>query len=234
MESMLRYIISIIIIGAAFNSFGQYTQPNPEANMPERQVFVRAGIDMSRFALALINDIPVTGAEVSFDTEIKYTLFPTLEIGMNKVSHTTDDYSYDLSGNYFRLGLNYNMLKYKHRLDRNMFFVGGRYGFSGFNQQASNIVLENEWGPFVTSVGKQQLNAHWFEGVIGLRGEVMKNFYMGYTIRIKKMLHHGDFNSITPYFIPGYGDGGKKTTVGMSYSIFYAIPIKKLTMDFEE
>lgn len=201
---------------------------------PERQVFIRTGIDLSRFAMPFINDFGPKVIELSFDTEVKYKYFPTIEVGFSKIEDHTDQHTYDSYGNYFRVGLDYSTIKYKHRLDRSIFFVGARYGFTSFSHEADWISISNQWGTYETSLPETQLNAHWVEGVIGLRGEIFNNFYMGYAIRLKSWVSHSDYGDYTPYWVPGYGLATKKITVGMSYSIFYAIPLKKLQLDFEE
>ncbi len=222
----MRYFISILFIAASLTSLAQKEL--------ERQSFVRVGLDLSRFALPLINDFGQTGAEFSLDTEIKLRYFPTIELGYNKIQDYTDNHNYDSYGNYFRIGFNYNMINYSHRLDRNIFYVGARYGFSNFWHQADKILITNGWGTLETSLPETQLNAHWFEGVIGMRAEIIKNFYMGYTIRVKSMISHSDYGNFTPYWIPGFGKGTETIVVGMSYSIFYAIPIKNPKLDFEK
>ena len=200
----------------------------------ERQTFFRAGIDLSRFALPFINNYGLSGIELSMDSEISYNFFPTVEAGFNRVKDHTELHEYDSYGNYFRIGLNYSVTKYKHRLDRNIFFIGARYGYSGFSHQADRISFTNQWGTYETSMPETNLSAHWFEGVVGLRSEIVKNLYLGYTIRIKTMLSHSDYGNYIPYWVPGYGEATKSLAIGMSFSVFYAIPLKKLELDFEE
>ncbi len=226
---MLKYTFKLLLVLLSFSSFCQ------EQELPKRQFFIRAGIDLSRFALPYVNDVPVNGMEFSLDTEIKYKFFPTLEAGYNSIDNTSKTFNdegestyahhYTLEGTYWRVGLNYNMLKYKHRIDRNIFFIGIRYGNSSFTQEANNIQFKNEWGLYEMTVPKMDLTAHWAEFIIGLRGEIFKNFYMGYSIRIKTLISQTDDKGYTPYYIPGYGKGHQNIHPGMSYSVFYAIPI---------
>ncbi len=218
MNGTLRYIISLLMLAV-------FSASNAQDKL-ERQVFVRVGLDLSRFAMPLINDNGQTGLELSMDTELAYRYFPTIEAGYSQIKDYTDLHHYDSYGNYFRVGFNYCMSKYKHRLDRNLFFIGARYGYTGYTHKADLINITNQWGTLETSFAETQLNAHWFEGVIGLRGEIVKNFYMGYTIRVKQMLSHSEYGNYTPYWIPGFGKATKSITIGISYSIFYAIPIK--------
>jgi len=226
MKAISKYIISLIVFALPLLTHAQEGF--------ERQKFVRLGLDLSRFTLPYIKDYGLSGWEASLDTEIKYRFFPTLEAGYSQIKDQTELHDYYSSGNYFRLGFDYNVIKYKHRLDRNLFFVGARYGFTAYSHQADKIIIENGYGTLETSFSETQLNAHWFESVIGMRGEILKNLYMGYTIRVKFMLKHSEYENFTPYWVPGFGEGVKSIATGMSYSIFYAIPIKNPKLDFEK
>ncbi len=200
----------------------------------KRQVFVRVGIDLFRFTLPFTNDYNNNALELSLDTEIKYRYFPTFEYGFEKIKDNTEIQNYSLTGNYFRIGFNYNMINYKHRLDRNIFYIGARYGFSGFSQQANRINFTNQWGSVNIAYPETSLTASWFEGVVGVRAEIITNFYMGFTIRIKTMLKHSDYGQVVPYRVPGFGNGTKSVAYGLSYSVFYAIPIKNNDFDFKK
>ena len=224
MNQKLFFILFILI--SPFISFAQKDL--------ERKIFIRPGIDLSRFIVPYTGDRKPSGAEFSVDAEIKYNFFPTIEAGFSTLKDHTEAHEYDLNGGYFRAGLNYSITKYKHRLDRDIFFIGARYGFSAFSHQASRISISNQWGTFETSIPETQLNAHWFEGVVGLRAEFLDNFFMGFTLRIKSMITHADYGNYTPYWVPGYGEATKSMAVGLSYSVFYSIPIKKFKYDFEE
>jgi len=234
---MLKSIFKILVILLSLQVSAQkvIVPKQPEKKKPERQIFVRVGVDLSRIAVNYIGKIPYQSFEASLDGEIAEKYFPTFEAGWSKLDENTinpsdqtltSQYNYSMSGTYYRLGMDYNMLKYKQHLDRNIFYIGARVAFSTFNHEANQIIHTNPWGTIETSFPKTSLSAGWFEGVIGLRGEIVHNLYMGYTIRVKRIISHTDFNSMNPYIIPGYGKGSKKSTVGMSYSIFYAIPLK--------
>ncbi|MCK9207209.1 MAG: DUF6048 family protein [Salinivirgaceae bacterium] len=222
---MWKYLISLLCLV-------QLAQAQVTLEEPKRQVFVRFGVDVSRLGLNVMSDYNHSGFEMSLDAEVKYRYFPTLEAGYNKLSHQTESINYQSDGNYFRLGLDYNILNYRQRFDRNLFFVGARYGFTAFSQQTSDVFLTNEWGTVELDFAPEDLSAHWVEAVIGLRGEIFKNFYMGYTIRVKQLLTHTEYGDIAPYWIPGFGKGSRVRTMGMSYSLFYAIPIKNPKPDF--
>jgi hypothetical protein len=56
---------------------------------------------------------------------------------------------------------------------------------------------------------------------------------MGFTVRVKPMIYHSEYNNYTPFWVPGYGEATKDIAIGLSYSVFYAIPLKDPKLDFE-
>lgn len=223
MKCTLKYLCSLLALCACLAVSAQEPVYEP---MPRRQVFVRFGCDLSRFALPYVGDIGSKGLEFSVDGELKYNYFPIVEIGRQSLKHDTDSILYKMNGNYFRTGLDYNILKYKHRLDRDICFVGLRVGYSKFSQEVPFAEVRNPRYDIISKIPKSNLNSFWGEAVVGLKGELLKNLYMGVTVRAKMMLAHSKYHSVTPYIMPGFGKGYNKVNAGISYSIMYAIPIR--------
>lgn len=228
---MLKYIFSLLlVISCFFQAKSQESKKhisNKEANPAKRTLFVRVGTDLSRFVLPYISKVPIYGFEIFADTELKYKFFPTVEVGFNKINQQTNKYAYDMQGYYLRIGASYNMIKYQHHSDRNIFYVGFRYAYSNFYQQANKVVLENEWGRLESKFPKNFINTHWVEGLIGIRGEIINNLFLGFCIRVKTRLSMSDAQHLTPYHVPGFGSAEKKIQAGISYTVSYAIPLKK-------
>jgi hypothetical protein len=222
---MLKYFFSLLFLLVFNSGFSQ--------KLPERQKFIRLGIDLSRFALPQVGEIGSKGFEASIDAEVKTRFFPTIEAGYQEIDHHTTIVHYQMYGQYARIGFDYNIIKYKHRLDRNLFYIGARLAYTQGWHQAPEITLKNSWGSVETSMEKQNIDAIWFEGMLGLKGELVKNLYMGASVRIKSMIAHSDYGHFTPYILPGFGKGYNFINTGINYSIYYAIPIKNPKLDFE-
>ena len=92
-------------------------------------------------------------------------------------------------------------------------------------------MVSGVWGDSVDGIPLSNITAYWGEAVVGVKGELLKNLYIGLTIRAKMMLSHTDYKSMTPYIVPGYGKGFNRFNAGMSYSIMYAIPIRSAGSD---
>lgn len=228
---MLKYIFSVLLaLIYFFQASGQESRrykANKQTNTEKRTLFVRVGTDLSRFIVPYTSKIPVYGFEIFADTELKYKFFPTIEVGFNKVNQETEKYNYDMQGYYFRVGVNYNMVKYQHPTDRNIFYVGLRYAYSNFYQQANGIILENEWGVLESKFPKNICSTLWAEGVIGIQGEILKNLFLGFCIRVKTRFNMSNTQYLTPYFVPGFGNGEKKVQAGISYTVSYSVPLRK-------
>ncbi len=132
---------------------------------------------------------------------------------------------YNNDGSYWRAGIDANLLKKDP--DRNMFFIGLRYGHSSFSESSTFVASD----PFFGTVQKQLTNpvvtASWGEVTCGLRVKIWKGFWMGYTARMKfAPTVIGDTAFVT-YDIPGYGRNGKGFYWGFEYQVFWSVPFTK-------
>jgi hypothetical protein len=109
-----------------------------------------------------------------------------------------------------------------------MFFGGIRYGYAFFNDYADNIIIkDNYWGNFTGDLYKKSLHASWVEFVAGFKVELFTNFFLGWSLRGRVLISKTKSERPDPYWIPGFGKGNAKTSVGFNYSIFYNIPLYK-------
>ena len=193
----------------------------------ERTVGLRLGFDVSRLSLYYFQP-ERKNIEVSSDMELFKRLYPTIELGWNDIKLKNDSlYDYYSNGYYARIGFDHNFLKPENNNDKEMFIGGIRYGYSFFNDYAENIIIkDNYWGDFNGNLSKRSLNAQWLEFVAGFKVEVFKNLFLGWTLRGRILITKSK-EKTDPYWIPGFGKGSAKTSVGFNYSIFYSIPLYK-------
>ena len=158
--------------------------------------------------------------EFAVDTDFgKY--FLTAEFGTSKRSTTIPDGAYTNSGTYFRIGADVNFLRKDP--DRNMFFLGARYGRAVYNETLSYLA-DTEFGPQTLSAENSRLQSGWLELTTGLKVRVFRIFWMGYTARMKFAPSTPDNSRLVPYDIPGYGLTFKKPWWGFSYYVMMRIP----------
>jgi len=187
----------------------------------------RFGIDLARF-LYIFADPSQIGAEASVDFEIYKNLFPVFEAGYNSMDDDKELFNYSSNGAYGRVGVDYNVLASKNRSLHHNITFGFRYGMSVFKHRSENIIIPGDyWGDYVPGPYENNLTGHWLEMVMGVKTEVLPNFFLGWSVRYKILLNPDMDPLMTPELIPGYGTGGESGIFGFSYSVFYKIPLIK-------
>lgn len=185
---------------------------------------VRLGMDVTRPFQDLWTKGNRYGSEFSADLELWPNWFPVFESGYELMKIKTDYVTYSGQGSYSRIGIDYNFLQAESPKDKDLLYFGIRYGFTLAKQKVNQYFIDSYWGPEFGQFGNQNYFAHWGEFLIGLKGEIFQNFYMGWSIRGKVKMHHKEMDLPPVYFIPGYGKASKKFTLDFTYSVYYNIP----------
>lgn len=166
-----------------------------------------------------------SGWEVNGDVDCG-KVYLTVDYGnWERTYNLPNDGKYDNHGNYWRVGGDVNLLKKDP--DRNMFFVGLRYGHSSFNEVATIILPDRYFGDIQKQVSNNAVTAGWGELTAGLRVKIWKEFWMGYTARMKFAPSVKGDNEVQSYDIPGYGQNAKGFYWGFNYQIFWRVPFVK-------
>ena len=163
------------------------------------------------------------GIEAGLNLNLKNTFYPTVEIGYGICNHEDGNtlITYKTSAPYFKIGLDYNILKDKNQT--NKLFVGCRYGFSFFNFDISGPeIIDPIWKnsePF--NYKNINTTSHWFEILAGVRVKIWRNIHLGWSVRYKKHLSSSSNDYAEPYYIPGYGTTTNSSSWGGTYSIIF-------------
>lgn len=148
----------------------------------------------------------------------------TVEVGNWEKFKLSPTQSYSNSGNYYRVGGDVNFLLKDP--DRNMFFVGLRYGHASFSEQLSYTTSDAVFGDAQKTVTNSSMKAGWGEITMGLRVKIWSELWMGYTARLKLAPTVGTEGDFIPYDIPGYGLAAKKSYWGFNYQLYWRFPIR--------
>lgn len=216
---ILKFIFSaLLVLGLLLPSFSQ----------DERRHGLRLGFDLSRLALPLMEG-GRSGLEFSADMDMSRNFYIAAEVGYQNVDLSTVSYNYSSLGNYGRVGIDYNFLKNLSDNQYEMVFGGARIGYASLHHSAFGIdITPNYWGKqYTTSVGETKVNTVWFEVVGGIKAELFKNFFVGWSVRGRLRLYQFDDPVMEPIYVPGYGRGENRANLGMTYSIFYRLPLMK-------
>lgn len=193
-----------------------------------RHKFVPTGVRIGTDLISLIRtpaDDAFDGFELSGDVDFNH-YYLTVETGHWERQIQDKVNTYSNKGNYMRVGVDYNFLK--NDPDRNMFFMGMRYGWGSFSERLQVAFDSPVWGPRSEVYTNSNAKATWFELTTGLRVHIWKNLWMGYTARYKTFLSTRGTTNLTAYDVPGYGRTDKESTWGFNYQVFVRIPVRKV------
>lgn len=190
---------------------------------------LRLGLDISRFAIHAFQpyrtDIAIQG-----DVRLGRKIYAAAEVGFNRTSHSDSSYTYKGNGVYTTLGFDYDFLKKKDPNEKNMVYLGMRYGFARNSYEAPSYLIKNGYWDVETpgSFPKTNMVAHWIELTFGMRVEALPNFFLGWAVREKILLSKNSPDTFDPLVIPGFGSGSKSSQFDLTYTLSYYIPLYKL------
>lgn len=203
----------------------QFERPRKPDSLKEKIYFrsLRFGTDV--LALVLSGSDRFDGWEVNGDADFGrfYLAGDYGRSARNEILANDGDYSNE--GSYWRAGADVNILKKDP--DRNMLFFGLRYARSSFSDKAHLTVMDPYFGQQQYVLSNPQATANWVELVSGLRVKIWKEFWMGFTSRLKVGLTVRGNDQLASYNVPGYGNVGSGFTWGFNYQVFWRIPFER-------
>jgi len=184
---------------------------------------IRVGYDLLAFGRTRFQD-NFQGWEIQGDADFdRYYL--AVEYGSWGRNLNSDSARYANTGNYWRAGVDVNFLTTDP--DRNMFFLGGRYGRSNYTESMSITRYDPVWGLMADNFYHSGVRAHWIELTTGLRVKIWKIVWLGYTARFKFGLSAKGSSEMLSHDIPGFGSTDKETTWGFNYYLMIRLPVRK-------
>lgn len=228
---MLKYLLSLSLFLYCVGVEAQ--KKDKELTKEEKKIANRGnpgiavGIDLAPFITHLFSN-----ERFGVAADVRYTLnrkWQTVaELGYETVEIDDEKMTYSSDGSFMRLGFDYNMFNVDEEGNSDNILLGLRYGFAMQEHDCSRYTIEEGyWGDYQSMLGSSDVNAHWAELVLGLRSEVLKNVYMGWSVRVRTIIDVGADSVLEPYAIPGYGRRDRSTNLGFTYTLEYHIPFKK-------
>lgn len=184
---------------------------------------VRFGTDI--LALALSASDRTNRWEVNVDTDFG-PFYLAADYGRSTQTEViVNNGDYRNEGSYWRAGIDVSILKKDP--DRNMLFFGLRYARAAYEERVNLTVNDPYFGTQQYALYNPQVTAGWGEMVAGLRVKVWKEFWMGFTSRLKIALNVNGDTQVSSYDVPGYGVVQGGSTWGFNYQVFWRIPIAR-------
>lgn len=231
-KSISTYIIALLTLSSlAITPIGAQEQEKKPLTADEWKAMplyqgTLVGIDVAGLASKVFGS-DIVSSEATVMVNLKNRFFPVAELGFGKIDATNEETEihYKTSAPYFRIGMDYNVFYLKPYLP-GYFTIGLRYGFSSFKYDVKAPDLTDpNWGGTTIPLNYEGVKskAGWAELAVGLKAKVHKGFYMGFSVRYRSRLSLTKHENSEPYYIPGFGKGGK-SNFGVIYNLIYQLP----------
>lgn len=225
----MKHISIYIISSFLFLSQLSFAQTQDSITYKERYGLT-LGVDLSKLGRSFLDD-NYEGLEIFGDYRLTEDLYIAAEIGNEKHTYNEKNLVSTADGSYIKAGVNYNV--YQNWIGmQNIIYVGGRVGFSSFNQTLKEYTIsasQNYFDPDIRVDEKKfdNLTASWVELKAGLRVEVLRNLYLGAHVQLKVEISSTELNNFDNLYIPGFHRTYESSSIGAGwgYSISYLIPL---------
>jgi len=228
------YITDICILIFLYhgNIIAQVKENNTVQDSVTIPLSIRAGVDLTGPAIYFYNkNILNTEGYIAVDVSEKLSIF--LGAGYSDYSYSQYNYEYQCNGIFVKTGVDLNILKPEVSAGKYWAGVGIRYGLSGFTSGTPSFTHENYWGITESSLKPAKSLGHYLEISPGFRAELFKNFSIGWSINLRKLVYPGSRRDIRPLYFPGYGAGGGSASAGVCYYLSWNIPFKKIRVEIK-
>lgn len=232
MQRISVYIISLLLLVAPSTLLAQLQGRVSDPDSVSVTLNIRVGADIARPIMYLIdhNSLIVDGF-ASFDLNEKHGI--TLNVGYADYKASDYNFEYKANGMYFKPGFDFNLLKPQVGEGKYWAGIGVRYGLSLFSYETPSLEYTNYWGSITSSVASQTKTAHFLEVAAGFNAKITNNFNLGWRVSIAKMLYSGSAKSITPMYVPGFGQKDK-ISFGVNYYLSFSFSYKTIKAKFKE
>ncbi len=238
-QLILKYCTSIIALFLFSLTVSAQEKTLIDSTLHQKKYGLRIGLDISKPIMAAFSD-EFEGYELVADYRLSTKLYLAGEIGYINKQSREDTYKFSTDGSYTKLGVNWNL--YNNWLDMdNELYVGGRYGFSVFDQDLTEYIVYQEGtsiegisGSYFTPktstdpIHYNNLTAHWVELVIGIKVETFPNLFLGASGSYNTMISDVDPTNFNNLYVPGFGKVySTNSGFTFNYTITYRIPFYK-------
>ena len=162
--------------------------------------------------------------EAALRLNLKDRYFPIFEAGVGSCDHTNEGtlLHYKTRAPYFRLGVDYNILKNKHDVYR--LYLGARYGFTKFDYDLNcPDVKDPVWNTMSTFEAHDiSCHYHWMEVVASVDAMFWGPVHLGWSVRYRNRLGYDEGSLDRCWYVPGFGTSSKNT-FGATFNVIIDI-----------
>ena len=150
--------------------------------------------------------------------------FPIIEAGLGRAKH--DDVvtrlNYSTSAPYFRIGIDRNLLKNKHGVNR--LYGGLRYAYTSYKVDISRPDFPDPVWQWNTGYGMKDVSCyyHWLEAVVGIDAKIFGPLHLGWSVRYKRRIAHSKQDFGETWYVPGFGTSSD-SKIGGTFNVIIDI-----------
>ncbi len=220
-KKISAYFISLLLILVLPDTAAQET----EKDTVDYQLYARGGIDLVGPGIYLADpDIMNTEMYFSFDLNDRYALYSGF--GYSRYSWSQYNYRYNSTGLTFKAGIDINIMRPQNSGGRYWAGIGIRYCVSPFRWEVPVFEHTNYWGNTSSMIPEDHSWGHFIELAPGFRAEVFKNFTMGWSIPLRRLIYSGTGKDLRPVYMPGFGNASSNVSAGIMYHLSWNIPTR--------
>lgn len=223
MRRTFAYFISLLLILTCGQEYANCQDTNL---IP---LNIKVGLEVSGPAI-YISDANNLNTEGYVSVDVNEKRSWVLGAGYLNYKYSQYNYEYRNNGVYLRGGVDFNLLKPNKSLGKYWAGIGLRYGISLYSTEVPSFKYDNYWGTISSTIEKKTSLGHFIEASPGVRAEVFRNFSIGWTVSLRFLLSAGTGKDLRPVYFPGFGNGAKSFSTGLSYFLVWNIPYKKITV----
>jgi hypothetical protein len=221
---MSKFIFSLILFCCPFLLFAQeaseYTAVVKKMNSGHQ---LRFSFDVSKVLLNSLIDNRTT-YEFAVDYYLKKEVYGVAEFGAGNSNINYPDLKYQTTNTFLRLGIDKALFVRKKPQDWGLGFFGFRYGLGLIQRNEAQYTTNDGLGGITSgTLPTDNFTAHWFELTGGMKLELIKGFFAGWTVRAKFLFNQKSFGDLKPAYIAGYGLGEKSTAFDYNFYLGYGI-----------
>lgn len=235
MKYTLNYIFSVALGLVSVIGMAQEAKKTDSIAPKKERYGIRVGIDAVKLVRSF-TEKDYRGLELVGDYKLTRRHYVAVELGNEEKTTDDEQLNFTTSGTYLKAGFDYNGYENWTGM-QNMIYVGLRYGVSSFSQTLNNYEIYNPNNYFgETHIVEPNeefngLSAQWAEVVAGVKAEVLKNVYVGFSFRINYLISQTKPDNFDNLHIPGFNRTyNGKFGAGLNYTISYFLPLYKSTV----
>lgn len=220
---MLRFIFSISALMIGLVVSGQPAKPKKEKEPIDfRPYEVKIGVNAIRGIRTLSGSDDLVTHE--FQTAVAIHQYNVVfDFGIEEHKRG-ESFTYENAGSYYRIGLDRNFTKDK--ASGNVLSLGLRYARASFEDQLL-FTTDNGFGEQDYLLENNDLSARWLEVAFALRGRIVSDLYIGFTMRWQFLRQINGEGELKAYDIPGFGKTKRQNSTAFDYYLAWRIPFRK-------